>query len=86
MWLGVASVLCCGLLAGIPAIYVGSRALSDIDASRGRLKGKGTAWAGIILGILGILGTFGGAGYVYHQSQSGDCEPTGSSSHAGRIC
>jgi hypothetical protein len=86
MWLGVASVLCCGLLAGVPAIYVGSRALSDIDASRGRLKGKGTAWAGIILGILGILGTFGGAGYVYHQSQSGDCEPTGSSSHAGRIC
>ena len=56
-WLGVASLVCCGLLAGIPAIFVGVKALSDIEASRGRLVGKGMAWAGIILGIIGTLGT-----------------------------
>ena len=86
MRLCIASVLCCGLLAGIPAIYVGSRALSDIEASRGRLKGKGTAWAGIILGIFGILGTFGGAGYLYHQSQPDDCDRPGSSTHTTSSC
>jgi hypothetical protein len=63
-WFGLASVVCCGLLAGIPAVYVGARALSDIGASRGRLKGRGLAWTGIVLGVLGILGS---AGVGYHE-------------------
>jgi Domain of unknown function (DUF4190) len=54
-WLGLFSLFCCGLLTGIPAIFVGAQALSDIEASNGRLIGRGTAWLGIILGILGTL-------------------------------
>jgi hypothetical protein len=83
MWLGLASVFCCGLLAGIPAIYVGARALSDIEASRGRLRGTGTAWVGIILGILGTLGS---AGLLWNQTQADDCDRTGSITHAVRFC
>jgi hypothetical protein len=58
-WLGLLSLFCCGLLTGIPAIFVGAQALSDIEASRGRLIGRGTAWVGIILGIIGTLWTTG---------------------------
>src|SRR4051794_4765165 len=83
MWLGIASVLCCGLLAGIPAIFVGARALSDIEASRGRLTGKGTAWVGIVLGIIGTLGS---AGVLWNQSQADHCDRTGSITHAVRFC
>jgi hypothetical protein len=66
-WLGVASLVCCGLFAGIPAIVVGARALSDIEASRGRLVGKGMAWAGIILGIIGTVGSTGVAWQQTHR-------------------
>jgi hypothetical protein len=59
-------LLCCGLLAGIPAIYVGARALSDIEASHGRLRGRGLAWVGIILGVLGTIGSVGG-GITWYQ-------------------
>lgn len=58
-WLGVFSLVCFGLLTGIPAIYVGGRALSDIAASGGRLKGRRTAWEGIILGTVGSVGSVG---------------------------
>ena len=61
--LGLASVLCCGFLTGIPAIWVGLRALRDIDASDGRLRGRGTAKAGIVLGVIGTLVLTGAAGY-----------------------
>jgi hypothetical protein len=60
-------MLCCGLLTGVPAIYVGARALSDIEASRGRLVGRGLAWVGI---ILGILGTIGSVGLTWYQVQT----------------
>jgi hypothetical protein len=60
-------MLCCGLLTGIPAIYVGARALSDIEASRGRLVGRRLAWVGI---ILGILGTIGSVGLTWYQVQT----------------
>jgi hypothetical protein len=83
MWLGIASIVCCGLFTGIPAIYVGSRALSDIEASRGRLTGHGTAWVGIILGILGTLGSLGVA---WHQTRADDCDRGGSITHAVRFC
>lgn len=52
-WLGVSSLLCFGPLTGIPAVYVGGRALRDIAASRGGLKGRRTAWEGMVLGVIG---------------------------------
>jgi hypothetical protein len=58
-WLGVFSLLCFGPFTGIPAVYVGGRALSDIAASRGRLKGRRTAWEGMVLGAIGTVGSLG---------------------------
>ena len=65
--LGVSSVLCCGFLTGVPAIWVGMRALRDIDASNGHLRGRGTAKAGIVLGVVGSLILTGAAGYQAAQ-------------------
>lgn len=42
------------ILAGIPAIVVGAHALRVIDVSDGALKGRGVAWAGIVLGCLSV--------------------------------
>jgi hypothetical protein len=53
--LGLSSIMCCGFLTGIPAVWVGLRALRDIDASNGRLRGRGSAIAGIVLGVIGSL-------------------------------
>jgi hypothetical protein len=58
-WLGVFSVVLLGAVSGIPAIYLGGRALGDIEASRGRLRGRRTAWEGIVLGSVGTLATTG---------------------------
>jgi hypothetical protein len=63
LWLGVISFLCCGLFTGVPAIFVGVRALSEIEIARGKLTGQGPAWAGIILGSLGTLSSLAAAGY-----------------------
>jgi hypothetical protein len=63
-WLGLLSVFCCGFFTGVPAIFVGAQALSEIEASDGRLMGRGTAWVGVILGVLGTLITGGVAGYA----------------------
>jgi hypothetical protein len=58
-WLGVASFFCLGPLTGIPAVFVGAQALSDIRASGGRLIGRRVAWEGIVLGSIGILTSSG---------------------------
>ena len=50
--LGIISVLCCGLLAGIPAIILGNMAKKEIDAGQG--SGRGMAQAGFILGIISV--------------------------------
>jgi len=42
------------ILTGIPAIVVGAHALKIIDTSEGVLKGRGTAWCGIVLGCLSV--------------------------------
>lgn len=62
-WLGLVSLFCLGFLTGIPAVFVGAQALSEIAASRGRLKGRGTAWVGVILGAVGTVATTGAAAY-----------------------
>ena len=57
-WLGLASLFCFGPFTGIPAIFIGAQALSDIAASRHRLVGRRAAWEGIVLGAIGsIAGT-----------------------------
>ncbi len=62
-WLGVFSLLCFGPFTGLPAVYVGGRALSDIAASRGQLKGRRSAWEGI---VLGAIGSVAGVGAYWH--------------------
>jgi hypothetical protein len=69
-WLGLLSVFCCGFFTGVPAIFVGAQALSEIEASNGRFTGRGTAWVGVILGVLGTLITGGAAGYAGTQWRS----------------
>lgn len=53
--LGVLGIVPLSVLAGIPAIVVGVQALREINASEGTLKGRGGAWAGIILGCLSVV-------------------------------
>jgi len=52
--LGILSVTCLGLLAGIPAVILGHIAKSNIRKSGGRLGGDGKATAGLILGYVSI--------------------------------
>lgn len=63
---GLLALLCCGCFTGVPAIFFGAQALSEIEASHGRLVGRGMAWAGIILGIVGTIAAGTGA-VVYQQ-------------------
>jgi len=57
--LGLLSLLCFGVLAGIPAIIFGVLARRDIARSNGALGGDGLALGGIITGILSTLITIG---------------------------
>ena len=50
--LGIVGLLCCGLLAGIPAIVLGRMAKTEIAGSHGTQTGGGLATAGIILGVI----------------------------------
>lgn len=52
--LGVISLVF-GIVTGIPAIWVGRRALHHIDAAGGALRGRWAAWTGIGLGCLGVV-------------------------------
>lgn len=54
MILGILSILCCGLFAGIPAIILSTIAKKEIAESGGRQGGSGMATAGLILGIVSI--------------------------------
>jgi hypothetical protein len=56
--LGILSLVCFGLLAGIPAVICGHKALNKIKNSYGTLSGNGLAIAGLATGYLGaVLGT-----------------------------
>jgi len=53
--LGICSyVLCLSVLSGIPAIVCGHVALGKIRRAKARLKGKGLAIAGLVLGYVSI--------------------------------
>ena len=45
MILGILSLVCCGLLAGIPALILGNSAQKEIAASGGAQSGEGMAKA-----------------------------------------
>ncbi len=65
MILGIVSIVCCGLLAGIPAIILGHIAKNEIDASQGMQEGRGMATAGFVMGIIGsVLSVLGGIVYL----------------------
>ncbi len=56
MWamiLGIISLVCCGLLTGIPAIILSTQAKREIALSGGLQSGAGMATAGLVLGIIG---------------------------------
>lgn len=52
---GIASVLCLGMIAGIPAVICGHIAHSKINRSSGLLTGAGMALAGLVMGYLSIF-------------------------------
>ena len=57
MVLGILSLLCFGVLAGIPAIILGHMSRSNIRKSMGRLQGGGMALAGLIMGYISVAYT-----------------------------
>jgi len=52
--LGILSLLCFSILAGIPAVICGHTALSRIKRSGGVLQGNGLAIGGLVTGYLSI--------------------------------
>ncbi|MGA8211279.1 MAG: DUF4190 domain-containing protein [Nocardioidaceae bacterium] len=52
--LGVLGLAACGVLAPF-ALVIGRRAMREIDASGGRLGGRGTAQAVYVMGVVGSV-------------------------------
>jgi len=46
-----------GVVTGVPAIWVGRKALLHLHAAGGALRGRWAAWTGIALGCLSIVTT-----------------------------
>lgn len=53
--LGILSILPFSVLTGIPAIFLGVRALRDIERSEGALQGRAAAVCAIVLGVISVL-------------------------------
>ncbi|MDB5220647.1 MAG: hypothetical protein JWO86_8574 [Myxococcaceae bacterium] len=51
--LGLLSMTCMGLFAGIPAIVIGAMSRKEIDRSQGALTGRSMAAGGIVAGLFG---------------------------------
>jgi Domain of unknown function (DUF4190) len=62
--LGVISLVF-GVLTGVPAIWFGRKALLQISAANGTVKGRWAAWTGIGLGCLGVALTIGVWAYLH---------------------
>jgi len=65
--LGLLSLLV-GVLAGIPAIWVGAKSLRHISHADGALRGRWAAWTGIALGCLGVALTVALWFYLHETS------------------
>jgi hypothetical protein len=57
----IALPACCFFVLGIVAVITGFLARRQVDASGGRLKGAGSAMAGIVLGVTALV-----IGVVYY--------------------
>jgi hypothetical protein len=62
---GIVSIVCCGLVTGVPAVIMGFVSRRRIARSSGMLGGGGLATAGLVLGTAGsvvwsIVAVFGG--------------------------
>ena len=64
--LGLFSLLF-GVITGVPAIWVGRKALIRINAADGTLKGRWAAWTGIVLGCLSVATTIAVWIYLHQQ-------------------
>jgi len=64
--LGLISLLF-GVLTGIPAIWVGRKALKTINDADGPLKGRWAAWTGIALGCLSVAATIAVWTYLHEH-------------------
>lgn len=53
--LGIASLLCCGFLSGIPAFFVGRSAENDVTLGLAPESGRVLAKIGWILGLVGTI-------------------------------
>lgn len=53
--LGILSITCLSILAGIPALILGIVALNKVGKSAGMLTGKGLAIAGLVMGGISFL-------------------------------
>jgi hypothetical protein len=53
---GIVGLLLCGVVLGPVAIYLGIQAKKEIRSSDGRLKGEGLATAGIVMGVIALIG------------------------------
>ena len=53
---GIVGLLLCGVVLGPVAIYLGTQAKKEIRSSDGRLKGEGLATAGIVMGVIALIG------------------------------
>jgi hypothetical protein len=57
---GILSLICCPIIFGVLAIFMGQADLKEMDAGRMDPSGRGTTKAGVILGIIGlVLGVVG---------------------------
>jgi len=57
---GILGLITCLFLPGIPAVICGHMALSQIDAPGARIGGRGMAIAGLVMGYISVVMTFGG--------------------------
>jgi len=64
--LGVLSLVL-GVITGIPAIWVGRKALRHIKNADGALRGRWAAVTGIVLGCLGVLLTIAAWTYLHQR-------------------
>lgn len=77
---GIVSLVCCGLVTGVPAIVMGFVSRNRIARSAGALEGRGMAVAGVTLGVAGsVFWTLGIAAAVVVYSMSSNHAATASS-------
>ena len=69
--LGLLSLLL-GVVTGVPAIWVGRKALLHIEAADGALKGRWAAWTGIVLGCVSVALTLAVCGFPQVATSVGD--------------